>query len=385
MPDIEAVGDAVTGGLVARAVEPGAGEADGHTHEKNCLNCGAALAGPYCHNCGQQAHVHRTLGAFWHDLLHGVLHFEGKVWRTLPMLAWRPGDLTRRYVEGERARFVSPMALFLFSVFLMFIVFTTVGGPIAIESDAAERADSAQEYRRDREQAAAEIRQLEAERSQRLAAGRTTTSVDVELRIARESLALIDRLRGGEVEREQADIAAQAQEARGETRTIVGGSTRGGKRAELTVGRTGIPSIDAALEKAEKNPDLLLYKLQNNAYKFSWLLIPLSVPFVSLLFLHRRRYRQFRAYDHTVFVTYSIAFMTLGLVALTFLRLVGIGEALIGLALVLVPPLHMFRQLRGAYGLTRWSAIWRTLALLVFATLATGLFLALLVLIGVVG
>ena len=385
MPDIEAVGDAVTGGIVARAVEPGAGEADGHTHEKNCLNCGAALAGPYCHNCGQQAHVHRTLGAFWHDLLHGVLHFEGKVWRTLPMLAWRPGDLTRRYIEGERARFVSPMALFLFSVFLMFIVFTTVGGPIAIESDAAERADSAQEYRRDREQAAAEIRQLEAERSQRLAAGRTTTSVDVELRIARESLALIDRLRGGEIEREQADIAAQAQEASGETRTIVGGSTRGGKRAELTVSRTGIPSIDAALTKAEENPELLLYKLQNNAYKFSWLLIPLSVPFVSLLFFHRRRYRQFRAYDHTVFVTYSIAFMTLGLVALTILRLVGIGEALIGLALVLVPPLHMFRQLRGAYGLTRWSAIWRTLALLVFATLATGLFLALLVLIGVVG
>ena len=385
MPDIEAVGDAVTGGLVARAVEPDAGEADGHTHEKNCLNCGAALAGPYCHNCGQQAHVHRTLGAFWHDLLHGVLHFEGKVWRTLPMLAWRPGDLTRRYVEGERARFVSPMALFLFSVFLMFIVFTTVGGPIAIESDAAERSDSAQEYRRDREQAAAEIRQLEAERSQRLAAGRTTTSVDVELRIARGSLALIDRLRGSEVEREQADIAAQAQEARGETTTIVGGSTRGGKRAELTVGRTGIPSIDAALTKAEANPELLLYKLQNNAYKFSWLLIPLSVPFVSLLFLHRRRYRQFRAYDHTVFVTYSIAFMTLGVVGLTFLRLVGIGEALIGLALVLVPPLHMFRQLRGAYGLTRWSAFWRTLALLVFATFATGLFLALLVLIGVGG
>ena len=137
--------------------------------------------------------------------------------------------------------------------------------------------------------------------------------------------------------------------------------------------------------KAEENPELLLYKLQNNAYKFSWLLIPLSVPFVWLLFLHRRRYWQFRAYDHTVFVTYSIAFMTLGLVALTFLRLLGIGEALIGLALVLVPPLHMFRQLRGAYALSWWSAAWRTIALLVFATVATGLFLLLLVLIGVAG
>ena len=31
------------------------------------------------------------------------------------MLAWRPGEMTRRYIAGERARFVSPVALFLFT------------------------------------------------------------------------------------------------------------------------------------------------------------------------------------------------------------------------------------------------------------------------------
>ena len=51
-----------------------------------------------------------------------MFHFEGKIWRTLPMLAFQPGELTRRYIAGERARFVSPLALFLFSVFLMFAV-----------------------------------------------------------------------------------------------------------------------------------------------------------------------------------------------------------------------------------------------------------------------
>ncbi len=127
---IEGVGDALTGGIVARQFEPGAGETDEGSHGTACLNCGAALTGPYCHQCGQAAHVHRSLAAFWHDLAHGVLHFEGKIWRTLPLLAWRPGQLTRRYIEGERARFVSPMALFLFSVFLMFAVFHAVGGPI---------------------------------------------------------------------------------------------------------------------------------------------------------------------------------------------------------------------------------------------------------------
>ena len=122
MGEMEAIVDAVTGGLVGRAVEPAAGEGDSHAREANCLNCGAALVGPYCFACGQHAHVHRTLSAFFHDFAHGVLHFEGKIWRTLPMLAWKPGELTRRYIDGQRARFVSPIALFLFSVFLSFFL-----------------------------------------------------------------------------------------------------------------------------------------------------------------------------------------------------------------------------------------------------------------------
>lgn len=127
MADLEAVADAVTGGVLGRAIEPTAGEGEGHTHEANCLNCGASLTDPYCNQCGQHAHVHRTLGAFFHDFAHGVLHFEGKIWRTFPLLVWKPGELTRRYVEGQRASFVSPIALFLFCVFFMFAVIGLTG------------------------------------------------------------------------------------------------------------------------------------------------------------------------------------------------------------------------------------------------------------------
>ena len=103
MDGLDAVGDAVTGGLLARAVEPAAGEAgaDGHTHEKNCLNCGTKLSGVYCSACGQKAHVHRSVRAFFQDFVQGLFNFEGKIWRTLPMLAWRPGEMTRRYIAGE--------------------------------------------------------------------------------------------------------------------------------------------------------------------------------------------------------------------------------------------------------------------------------------------
>src|SRR5688572_30455677 len=136
MTGIEGVGEAVTGGMAARAVEPAHGEAGEGAGA--CLNCGAELTGPYCHQCGQKAHIHRTIAAWWHDFLHSVLHLDGKFWRTLPMLAWRPGELTRRYVHGERAKFVSPLALFLFSAFLMLAVFSAtdakIGDPTGIQA-----------------------------------------------------------------------------------------------------------------------------------------------------------------------------------------------------------------------------------------------------------
>src|SRR5687768_2208089 len=110
MPDLEAIGDAATGAVLASALERGIAASDGHTHERSCLNCGTALTGDYCHACGQKAHVHRSLAAFFHDLLHGVFHFEGKIWRTLPMLAWKPGELTRSYIDGKRMSYVSPIA-----------------------------------------------------------------------------------------------------------------------------------------------------------------------------------------------------------------------------------------------------------------------------------
>lgn len=379
MADLEAIGDAVTGGAVARVVEPVAGEGDGHTQETNCLNCGCELVGAYCHCCGQRGHVHRTLGAFWHDLLHGVLHFEGKTWRTVPMLAWRPGELTRRYVDGERARFVSPIALFLFSVFLMFATVSLVGGPFLIAGEATpqSRERIQREYEESRAAGLREMQELQAERARLVSFRRPTGEVDrriADLRRGMELQATIFESVG-----EAADIQIETGAPPTDRGAALGNAVSNSAQAV-------VPNwFDEAYRKAKQNPKLLIYKLQNNAYKFSWALIPISVPLVWLLFLHRRRYRQYKAYDHTVFVTYSLAFMTLGFVALTMMRLIGIPGSAIFWAIMLVPPIHMYRQLRGAYALERWSAAWRTVALLQISLVAATIFMAMLLALGVLG
>ncbi len=344
MGEADAIGDAVSGALIAREVDAMASEAavgtDGHTHEQACLNCGTTLTGAYCQACGQRGHVHRTLTAFFHDLLHSVFHFEGRFWNTLPMLAWRPGELTRRYVDGQRARFVSPMALFLFSVFLMFAVVTSLTSPIKVNDGDAKAALAEERVKSDRA-----IKRMVEERATVRATGRSTAAIDQKIKDAREEASLLKSV---------AD------------RGFVRGSTA--RVSEDLPAWLGRP-----LQEAAANPEFLLYKVQNNAYKYSWGLIPLSLPFLWLLFPFSRR---FRLYDHMVFVTYSLSFMTLLVSIATILGTLGLG-AVAGF-MILLPPLHMYRQLKGAYGLTRLGALWRTVLLTVFAVTAIGLFAILL-------
>jgi len=370
MSGIEGIGEAVSGAMVARAVEPAAGES-AVEREGVCLNCGAELAGPYCSQCGQSAHVHRTLVAVWHDLAHGVLHLEGKIWRTLPLLAWKPGELTRRYVAGERAKFVSPIAIFLFSVFMMFAVFSFIGGPFSSPEDAhgTEARSGEININVQTPQAALdrmrnELADLRRQREAAAAAGRSTTQLDARIR---ES---------------EADLR-ETEEAIGRVANMVTGAPA--QEAEPRRSnrlRSDIPFLDAAFRQASANPELMIYKIETNAYKFSWMLIPISVPFVWLLFLHRRRYWRYKAYDHTVFVTYSLAFMSLGLVALSLMRQIGLSGTMVGLAILIVPPIHMFRQLRGAYELSVFSTLWRTIALLFVAIIASSIFFSLMMTLG---
>ena len=148
---------------------------------------------------------------------------------------------------------------------------------------------------------------------------------------------------------------------------LIGTTVR--SRSSSTI-QTDIPWLEEAYHKAKQNPDLLLYKLKSNSYKWSWALIPLSVPFLWLLFPFSRR---FRLYDHVVFITYSLSFMTLLVVVGTLTAYVGIKQ--IAGVLLFVPPIHMYRQLRGAYGLGWAGALWRTALLVTFAIIAMIIFI----------
>src|SRR5690606_26583154 len=136
----------------------------------------------------------------------------------------------------------------------------------------------------------------------------------------------------------------------------------------------------ATVMKKLQNPDLALYKLQQTMYKFAVLLVPLSIPFVALLFLWRRG---FTLYDHGVFVLYSLTFMAMLLMVMVLAGTIGawLGGIVIFAGMLAIPA-HVFAQLKGAYSLSVFSALWRTALLLMFCNIVIGLFVTAIVYLG---
>ncbi|MEZ5937471.1 MAG: DUF3667 domain-containing protein [Hyphomonadaceae bacterium] len=327
--EVEAAGAAATAGLTAAAIDGANREASGTPEDHGaCLNCGAPLSGNFCSQCGQPAHLHRTLGHMVEEFLHGIVHFDTRAWRTLPYLLFRPGKLTHDYIHGKRTRYISPLAIYLLAVFSMFFVFSISGGSRVGLSEAP-----------------------------------------------------VAQTEGAPLESATEAPAGQAEGANVSPAELIRELNRTAEESGFSIS-TGNKKLDEKIKHKLENPELLIYKVQNTAYKLAFLLVPISLPFVWLLFFWKRGTTLF---DHTVFILYSLTFASLLFLILGMLAFYPpLSRALNG-ALLLTTPVHMFFHLKGAYSLGWFSALWRTVLLMVFSFLCLVVFVLLIIALGLTG
>lgn len=77
-----------------------------------CKNCHQIYKGHYCNNCGQSAETHKINWHFlWHDIQHGLLHFDNGIPYSIKQLYTRPGHSIREFIEGKRVRHFKPLSL----------------------------------------------------------------------------------------------------------------------------------------------------------------------------------------------------------------------------------------------------------------------------------
>ncbi|MFZ6726865.1 DUF3667 domain-containing protein [Undibacterium sp. MH2W] len=332
-----------------------------------CANCETPLTGAYCHVCGQSAHIHRSLLHMVEELLHGIFHFETKAWKTIPALILTPGKLTRNYIAGQRTRYVSPLALFLFLIFLMFFVFSLTSdhsSTTASKDLVAEKAD----LNKDLKLAKEKLQVLTQKRASLPEGDQALEDINDEINSTVIEITAIEM--AGKANGDKTSLAKNKSNDQTVSAENKETDQEGQSTFDLNIDdknmSSSVPWIEKRLRHAAENPELTLYKMKSAASKFAFLLMPISLPFLWLMFALKRKYVMF---DHAVFSLYSLCFMAILMMLITVLGKFNL-TAIAGLITVLVPPVHMFIQLRGTYDLTNMEALWRTVALLFIAMIS---------------
>ncbi len=90
----------------------------------NCFNCGAAVMGDFCHECGQRVRDNsdRSLGRLIVEVFNNIFFFDNRFFISVWYLLRFPGRMTVDFLAGKRKKFISPVTLFLFLNLIYFLV-----------------------------------------------------------------------------------------------------------------------------------------------------------------------------------------------------------------------------------------------------------------------
>lgn len=90
---------------LAAAAEPGV---------ETCPNCGAEMPEVYCGRCGQKGGtLNLPIRELVAEYLQEAFRLEGQLLHTLLLLVTKPGVVTADYLAGRRARYTSPVRLYI--------------------------------------------------------------------------------------------------------------------------------------------------------------------------------------------------------------------------------------------------------------------------------
>lgn len=120
---------------------------------QQCDNCYTLLQGDFCHQCGQEKKSYiRNVSGVVTEFFGEFSNWDTRVWRTLVPLWFRPGFLSRRYVDGHRVPYVPPLRLYLFTSIIAFLIFakllpdtTVLDTPASAAAQATNNAGQGQQ------------------------------------------------------------------------------------------------------------------------------------------------------------------------------------------------------------------------------------------------
>ncbi|WP_299441646.1 DUF3667 domain-containing protein [uncultured Aquimarina sp.] len=90
-----------------------------------CLNCGVPLdiIDRYCHNCGQINTTKKlSFKDFFNEFFASMFSYDSRLRHTIVGLLFRPGMISKDYIEGKRIKYANPFRFYLSVSILFFII-----------------------------------------------------------------------------------------------------------------------------------------------------------------------------------------------------------------------------------------------------------------------
>lgn len=316
----------------------------GPVTDPNCLNCGAVLAGEFCHDCGQSAHsIRRPFWALIGESLETFFSIDGRMAQTLPDLILRPGRVTRAYLDGKRTRFIPAFRLYVLASLIFFVlvpIFTGQGQLISFGD-----TPTMEEARAELERSFGESEITEAEYKEALAA------------LDQLETAWEEGVPGLLPDPPQTDPEAEdpATPPEGEW---AGFMPKDALDAVRAAGEAGDEDA-ATFAEVMDNPNRLAAQTQEWIPRMMFVMLPVYACLLALTYLWRR---QFLFFDHLIvslhFHSALFFAMSLGMLAALL-----IGYGWVTLALLIYSNWYLYRLHRVVYQRSGYSSILRTLTL----------------------
>jgi hypothetical protein len=288
-----------------------------------CPNCATPLQGPWCHECGQLGEdFHRSIWRLIGEVFEGLLHFDGRVWTTLPDLFRHPAKLTCAYLEGHRAPQIPPFRLFLVVLVAIFLAGSITG---------------------------------------RSFVNSNTTVTDHH---------------GHVISIQTRTFKDMTPEERAQTKAALVGAKLKGRGGLVTVQNWLMDRVGKALD----DPGRFELVLEEWGERFAFLALPMAAGLLTLAFIGRK---EFYVFDHTIFSLHSLS--AVGLMYAANELLSGVTFGLTGLVLIVGAPVHLFVHMRGVYRTSVVGTLARMLLLAVGSLIGATLIVLGLILMGLNG
>ena len=108
-----------------------------------CFSCEEPMTGLYCYACGNKNdNYRRSIWSLGVELFQSLTAFEGRIWRSLYSLIFRPGQMAREFSDGARQKWTSPIRLFLATSLLLFGYITLSDTQMVALGDLKEKTEA---------------------------------------------------------------------------------------------------------------------------------------------------------------------------------------------------------------------------------------------------